>query len=67
MSGTRTFQWHTFRGEGQQGLAANMAKTIGQPAPKRYVPESDTYYLEYAMNEGAGNLSLGFKLPDEEK
>lgn len=50
-----------------QGLAANMAKTIGQPAPKRYVPESDTYYLEYAMNEGAGNLSLGFKLPDVEE
>ena len=44
------------------GIATYMAKCTGQPAPKPFFPESGTYYLEYAMNVGAGNATLGFKL-----
>jgi len=43
------------------GIASYMAKCAGQPAPKPFFPESDTYYIEYAMNEGAGNVTLEFK------
>lgn len=40
------------------------ARAMGRPTPKPYFPESDTYYLEDAMNGGGGTLSLGCSVPE---